>query len=620
MQARRAVADGRGAVGVQRARFAVDVQEEAEEGGEGEYEDANQSRHRRRVEVGGGDDEDEDEDDVPIHGGLVSKLRMGKSGLKSPKPAARGVGPRREADAHGLEDMSPNASPRPAARGVGFRNVDGDAPDRSAGNRGRGVSFGSGEDDMNARQTGARKGELKKKGGLKKGGLKFAPEPTVAYAPESNSILDESDEDDVPLSALRGPVPKGSPRMELKGWGRNVGRGGEGAADEGGGGNGDGGGREIMQLSPASSPRNSSLSQRGAKVSGSQGSRGEGLAGRTPREVMPNQRHVRNLDSGGSPEDAAEGNSVLIGLKNKLKSTELKIDQLQARLLDSLGDTQAVDVDSLTDTNDRVAKLILMRQQIAVAIKHQEARFRRGNTGYDLYRADADEAVVAWNGGRGAGRFPTSTDSSPAVVQLPAGGGGVRRKVAKGMNEIGGAGRMINDGGLRARPGVGHGIGVLPQVDVLSDLSGAGDDAAARERDAALLRKLPAGSRAFVERQRRARAQQIRDDKSLRDVGMEINYRISAKGAAAPFRPHGMAGEKAVERARRAAQRDSQLDREVKMQHRVIRNQVALENKFHARAEQHRSFFSPPAYSRVQGFGGGGGGGGGGMGRGGWWG
>ena len=60
----------------------------------------------------------------------------------------------------------------------------------------------------------------------------------------------------------------------------------------------------------------------------------------------------------------------------------------------------------------------------------------------------------------------------------------------------------------------------LPHIDrALSDQSGA-DEVAALEADAVMLRKLPAGSRAFVERQRRARALNAGDEPSpLRDLG-----------------------------------------------------------------------------------------------------
>ena len=41
-----------------------------------------------------------------------------------------------------------------------------------------------------------------------------------------------------------------------------------------------------------------------------------------------------------------------------------QIDNLQSSLLSCLGDTQAVDVESITGLNDKVAKLIHMREQV----------------------------------------------------------------------------------------------------------------------------------------------------------------------------------------------------------------------------------------------------------------
>ena len=97
-------------------------------------------------------------------------------------------------------------------------------------------------------------------------------------------------------------------------------------------------------------------------------------------------------------------------------------------------------------------------------------------------------------------------------------------------------------------------------------------EAAARENDAMMLRKLPAGSRAFVERQRRARALHNGDEHALRLLGGgadgQINYKITAKGAAAPHRINGAgnAGAKAVARARMGAQREGMIEREAKIQ------------------------------------------------------
>jgi hypothetical protein len=102
------------------------------------------------------------------------------------------------------------------------------------------------------------------------------------------------------------------------------------------------------------------------------------------------------------------------------------------------------------------------------------------------------------------------------------GGGGWEPKISRDI-------QLLSEAGLRGNRAVGyaenesrlsHIDSRLPHIDrALADQSGA-DEVAALEADAVMLRKLPAGSRAFVERQRRARALNAGDEPSpLRDLG-----------------------------------------------------------------------------------------------------
>jgi hypothetical protein len=124
-------------------------------------------------------------------------------------------------------------------------------------------------------------------------------------------------------------------------------------------------------------------------------------------------------------------------------------------------------------------------------------------------------------------------------------------------------------GGMRDRDGEGLSLHLPPVESAVSDVSA--QEAAARESDAVMLKKLPAGSRAFVERQRRARALNNGDEAALRMLGAgdgNFNYKIAAKGAAAPYRVNGggNAGANAVARARMGAQREGAIEREAKIQ------------------------------------------------------
>jgi hypothetical protein len=172
--------------------------------------------------------------------------------------------------------------------------------------------------------------------------------------------------------------------------------------------------------------------------------------------------------------------------------------------------------------------------QIAVAIKHQEARARRGHTGHTGQSALLPSVKTP----KDKNQDVSSSESSHAGSYLGVGGGnGGRRKLARasgyGRGEGGGGAggwvpkisrdiQLLSEAGLRANRAVENAENgpLLPHIHrALSDQSGA-DEVAALEADAVMLRKLPAGSRAFVERQRRARALNAGDEPSpLRDLG-----------------------------------------------------------------------------------------------------
>mmetsp|Transcript_38366 Transcript_38366/g.120812 ORF Transcript_38366/g.120812 Transcript_38366/m.120812 type:complete len:261 (+) Transcript_38366:1462-2244(+) len=88
-----------------------------------------------------------------------------------------------------------------------------------------------------------------------------------------------------------------------------------------------------------------------------------------------------------SPSRVEAGDDALLrGLKEKLASVEERIDSNQRLLLDSLDITQNVDVDTIQQANERVEKLMQLRQQILIAIEHQKRRSRapEGDVSSDL--------------------------------------------------------------------------------------------------------------------------------------------------------------------------------------------------------------------------------------------
>uniref|UniRef100_A0A7S4NYC8 Uncharacterized protein n=1 Tax=Guillardia theta TaxID=55529 RepID=A0A7S4NYC8_GUITH len=153
------------------------------------------------------------------------------------------------------------------------------------------------------------------------------------------------EEEDIPLSQLKGPVPLGSPRPHLFRYSPPA----------------DGAKPQRLELD---SPRSGGESNE----SFSSGSKKMFRADHSPSRVE------------------AGDDALLRGLKEKLASVEERIDSNQRLLLDSLDITQNVDVDTIQQANERVEKLMQLRQQILIAIEHQKRRSRapEGDVSSDL--------------------------------------------------------------------------------------------------------------------------------------------------------------------------------------------------------------------------------------------
>lgn len=261
---------------------------------------------------------------------------------------------------------------------------------------------------------------------------------------------------------------------------------------------------------------------------------------------------------------------VMRGLNQKFNEIEHEIEEQQRRILrlvSGMGtEVATVDFSQISSANERVERLMQMREQVNVALVHQR-RLRGG------------PASVPDAGS------PQRSDASSLLDPAPP---PAARRLAQPAPR-----RAAHPAGIASPRALQ--LAAMPLRQPVDE-----------EEERRMDRKMPAGARQFVDRQRVAQERRAQD--KFEEI-RRVQYHVG--------KSHRRADD--IERS----QREGQLEREQKVYNRVIRNQVALENKFAAgnnRVQQQPVVHQPRAEPRGGMWGGGGLGAGGSLsgGRGSW--
>jgi hypothetical protein len=267
---------------------------------------------------------------------------------------------------------------------------------------------------------------------------------------------------------------------------------------------------------------------------------------------------------------------VLRGLNSKFNEIEGEIEETQRKILkmvNAMGsDIGTVDFSQMSRANERVERLMQMREQVNVALVHQR-RLRQAPAASvspesSPHASQADRSPQPYP--QGNVRQQTFLEPVPPSHAARA---GQQQPAPRRSNQGYGGGYGQQASPRVARLGGGGGGGVLGHVDrQMRDYDeqtggggGGGGGGLSMAEQRRMDRKMPAGSRQFVERQRAA--QERRQQDKFEEI-RRVQYHVG--------KSHRRAED--IERS----QREGQSEREQKVLNRVIRNQVALENKFGA--------------------------------------
>lgn len=265
---------------------------------------------------------------------------------------------------------------------------------------------------------------------------------------------------------------------------------------------------------------------------------------------------------------------VLRGLNSKFNEIEGEIEETQRKILkmvNAMGsDIGTVDFSQMSRANERVERLMQMREQVNVALVHQR-RLRQAPAASvspesSPHASQADRSPQPYPQGNVA-RQQTFLQPVPPSHAARA---GQQQPAPRRSNQGYGGGYGQQASPRVARVGGGGGGGVLGHVDRQmrdydEQMGGGGGGGMSMAEQRRMDRKMPAGSRQFVERQRAA--QERRQQDKFEEI-RRVQYHVG--------KSHRRAED--IERS----QREGQSEREQKVLNRVIRNQVALENKFGA--------------------------------------
>lgn len=341
--------------------------------------------------------------------------------------------------------------------------------------------------------------------------------------------------------------------------------------------------REVMELSPREdmeqTPRDSEGQEPGPRGGNAHGVSRRGELARLSVHDLPHAKGGKSVLLQGA---------VLSGLQQKMRETEAEVEALQERILQSLSRPRSsLDTDAIAKANESVAMLIKIRDQIAVAIQHQQQLAGGEGQSPSQARRNASPPQPSHHHPsllpnlpkRGYGYGPRiGGDGSFKAkkgggIALPA----VRRGPSGGVGGLGNARYREPDPRYREPDSPGEPAAMMMMRDnvghvpALAQFEGQGQEVLRDPR-------MPAGSRAFVQRQRRAREIAARDP-NLKDANLEIRYRIGGKGGAG-------------ELLRRDRERSFQQQHSV--EHRVIRNQVAMERKWEMKKQESSMWTAPP--------------------------